>query len=279
MLRSAFETLSHSLSLSDNISSYSGSDPAPLKVAVKTDPSNFDHISHNAHKDDYPHIQFWTHNDYKKWHQASDALGEDSGEGRGSLPFLEHVNGDPITGSEQRSLMKTFRTVWFGLQKEGIAPIKWGRATPDARNWLYKEVSRAHPEMALCERFWKIEQVARDRYPSWAATHLLKASAGFEDTKAQPSNGKSQKRKVKAIPNSDECSSDGVDKREVKRMKTHEGCESESRFPEIIDLSSPESPSPSSESSSSTTNDIPSSSRPQAKTDNPVSSISYTHAV
>jgi len=39
-----------------------------------------------------------------------------------------------------------------------------------ARNALYKEVAYMHPELALCDRYWKIEHVARDRYPSWASS-------------------------------------------------------------------------------------------------------------
>lgn len=106
-LRAAFETLSHSLSLSDDISLYSGSsDEWPLKVTIKTDAIGCNPIN-GLQKEDYPLINFWTHEDFKKWDSAADAQGDQ----QGSLPFLEHENGDPITPSEQCAIMKTFRAV------------------------------------------------------------------------------------------------------------------------------------------------------------------------
>jgi len=104
-------------------------------------------------------VNFWMHENSKKWDSTADAQGFQ----RGSLPFLEHKNGDPITPSEQRAIMKLFRAVWFGLRQRGIALISWGRAILDARNALHEGVSRIHPELAHCDRYWKIKHIARDR--------------------------------------------------------------------------------------------------------------------
>ncbi|KAG2046770.1 hypothetical protein BDR06DRAFT_1025337 [Suillus hirtellus] len=259
-LRAAFETLSHSLSLSDDISSYSGPNALlrPLKVKADT----IDHNPVNGlRKEDYPLVNFWTQEDFKKWDSAADAQGDQ----RGSLPFLGHTNGDPVTPSEQRAIMKTFRAVWFGLQQRGIAPISWGRAIPDARNALYKEVSRIHPELTLCDRYWKIKHVARDRYPSWASTHLKEGDSSSTDHEETKPRIKQQKRKAKMAKSADTCS-----KCDSKRVKTadmdldSEVCNLE---PPTISSSNIESPIPS--SSSSTTLLPPLSLKPKPQTKNP----------
>ncbi|KAG2048170.1 hypothetical protein BDR06DRAFT_1073448 [Suillus hirtellus] len=259
-LRAAFETLSHSLSLSDDISSYSGPNALlrPLKVKADT----IDHNPVNGlRKEDYPLVNFWTQEDFKKWDSAADAQGDQ----RGSLPFLEHTNGDPVTPSKQRAIMKTFRAVWFGLQQRGIAPISWGRAIPDARNALYKEVSRIHPELTLCDRYWKIEHVARDRYPSWASTHLKEGDSSSTDHEETKPCIKQQKRKAKMAKSADTCP-----KHDSKRVKTadmdldSEVCNLE---PPVISSSNIESPIPS--SSSSTTLLPPLSLKPKPQTKNP----------
>jgi pimeloyl-ACP methyl ester carboxylesterase len=51
-------------------------------------------------------VNFWMHENSKKWDSTADAQ---EGFQRGSIPFLEHKNGDPITPSEQRAIMKLFR--------------------------------------------------------------------------------------------------------------------------------------------------------------------------
>ncbi|KAG0692770.1 hypothetical protein DFH29DRAFT_1008162 [Suillus ampliporus] len=209
--------------------------------------------------EDYPLVNFWTHEDFTKWDSAADAQGDQ----RGSSPFLEHTNGDPVTASEQRTIMKTFRAVWFGLQQHGIAPISWGRAIPDARNALYKEVSRIHPELALCDRYWKIEHVARDRYPSWASTHLKEGYSSSTDPEEMKPRIKPQKRKARMVESSDTCS-----KHDSKRAKTSDmDLEAHDSEPPEISSSNIESPNPP--SSSRATLLLPLSPSPKPQTNNP----------
>lgn len=267
-LRAAFETLSRSLSLSDDMSLYSGSNALlqPLQIPVKTGPFVYN-SANGLRKEDYPLINFWTHNDFKKWDNAADAQGDQ----RGSLPFLEHTNGDPVTPSEQRAIMKTFRAVWFGLRQRGIAPISWGRAIPDARNALYKEVSRIHPELALCDKYWKIEHVARDRYPSWASTHLKEGDLSSTDPEEKKPCVKQQKRKARMIESTDSTCSE----RDSKRANIADTPDFEARKSEPPDLSSniESLDPPSSSNSSKPTILLPLSLSPKPQMNNPVSSV------
>ncbi|KAG2109537.1 hypothetical protein DEU56DRAFT_985454 [Suillus clintonianus] len=240
----------------DDISLYSGSDTLlqPLKIPIKTDAIDCNPVT-GLRKEDYPLVNFWTHEDFKKWDSAADAQGDQ----RGSLPFLEHTNGDPVTASEQRAIMKTFRAVWFGLRQRGIAPISWGRAIPDARNALYKEVSRLHPELALCDRYWKIEHIARDRYPSWASTHLKEGDSSSTDPEEMKPRVKPQKRKAKMVESADTCQHDS------KRAKTADtNLEARDSEPPEISSSNTESADPPSSSLV-----VPLSPSPRPQTNNP----------
>ncbi|KAG1759927.1 hypothetical protein EDD22DRAFT_955430 [Suillus occidentalis] len=209
----------------DDMSLYSGSNVLlqPLRIPVKTGPINYNSVN-GLQKEDYPLINFWTHNNFKKWDNAADAQGDQ----RGSLPFLEHTNGDPVMPSKQRTIIKTFRAVWFGLPQRGIASISWGRAIPDARNALYKEVSRIHPELALCDKYWKIEHITRDCYPSWASTHLKEGDLSLTDPKEKKPCIKQQKRKVRMIESTDStCSEHDSKCANIANMPDFEACESE----------------------------------------------------
>ncbi|KAG2744449.1 hypothetical protein P692DRAFT_201808405 [Suillus brevipes Sb2] len=229
------------------MSLYSGSNALlqPLQIPVKTGPIDYNSVN-GLQKEDYPLINFWTHDDFKKWDNAADAQGDQ----QGSLPFLEHTNEDPVMPSEQHAIIKTFRAVWFGLQQRGIAPISWGRAIPDARNALYKEVSRIHPELALCDKYWKIEHVARDRYPSWASTHLKEGDLSSTDPEEKKPRVKQQKRKARMIESTDSTRSEC----DSKRANIVDTPDSEARESEPPDLSSSNIESldpPSSKSNSS----------------------------
>lgn len=160
-------TLAGQLSLSDNASAYTFENGA--KISIKTTSGSNDREPINlAKKEDYPDIKFWTHQDFKQWERTD---GLRTAADRGSLPFLEKCDGNVFSPNELRDIMKTFRSVWFGLTHQDKAPASWGKAIPAAKNWLYTEVSRAHPELALSEGYWKIEAVATERYSSWASTH------------------------------------------------------------------------------------------------------------
>jgi hypothetical protein len=167
IIRTAFLTLSGQLSLSDNVSAYTIENGA--RISIKTTSGNDDREPVNpVKKEDYPDIKFWTHQDFKQWERTD---GLRAAADRGSLPFLEKCDGNVFSPNELRNIMKTFRSVWFGLTHQDKAPASWGKAIPAAKNWLYTEVSRAHPELALSEGYWKIEAVATERYSSWASTH------------------------------------------------------------------------------------------------------------
>lgn len=207
-------TLSGQLSLSDNVSAYNIENGA--RISIKTTSGNNDREPINpAKKADYPDVKFWTHQDFKQWERTD---GLRAAADRGSLPFLEKCDGNVFSPNELRDIMKTFRSVWFGLTHQDKAPASWGKAIPTAKNWLYTEVSRAHPELALSEGYWKIEAVATERYSSWASTNkkaeqTTPHAAGNVDVKplghAEPKQGGQRKRKIDSrTPDSASSSSD-----------------------------------------------------------------------
>ncbi|KAG1788450.1 uncharacterized protein HD556DRAFT_1312040 [Suillus plorans] len=134
-----FLTLSGQLSLSDNVSAYTIENGA--RISIKTTSGNDDREPVNpAKKEDYPDVKFWTHQDFKRWERTD---GLCAAADQGSLPFLEKCDGNVFSPNELRDVMKTFRSVWFGLTHQDKAPASWGKAIPAAKNWLYTEVSRA----------------------------------------------------------------------------------------------------------------------------------------
>jgi hypothetical protein len=194
-------TLSGQLSLSDNVSAHTIENGG--KISIKTTSGNNDQEPLNPVKrEDHPDIKFWTHQDFKQW-ERTDGLRASAD--RGPLPFLEKHDGSAFSLNELRDIMKTFRSVWFGLAHQAKAPASWGKAIPAAKKWLYTEVSRAHPELGLSQGFWKIEAVATERYSSWASTHKKAEQATLHeaDVDVKPlgklKQGGQRKRKMDSL--------------------------------------------------------------------------------
>ncbi|KAJ8588648.1 hypothetical protein M405DRAFT_882040 [Rhizopogon salebrosus TDB-379] len=117
---------------------------------------------------DHSKLRFYTSTQFNKWLKTADADMKELGQ----FPFLEDMNGQPLSREKKSAILITMRDLWRGFKIQNKAPRTWRKSDPSIQETFRKEMYSKHPELALCADNWKIDFVATERYPSWASTHL-----------------------------------------------------------------------------------------------------------
>ncbi|KIK93747.1 hypothetical protein PAXRUDRAFT_144374, partial [Paxillus rubicundulus Ve08.2h10] len=132
----------------------------PLLLTTSSEPRPT-HLSH-------PKVQFWSHADYKAWKESP----EYHASVRGTMPYLEDEDGQPISASELAEIRKTLRTGWHELVDRRLAPQSWGQLSASGCKIFHSLVESTHPIFKLGESGWKLNKLVTNDYASWKRTHI-----------------------------------------------------------------------------------------------------------
>jgi hypothetical protein len=113
----------------------------------------------------HPHIKFWTRADCKGW---CDRPENQITKSRGSIPFLELENGDPVDESTAEEIHSAMRAAWEELDLKGIVPRSWGHASTSAKTIFAHIMEVAHPVFTYSQNGWKLKYLASIIYPGFA---------------------------------------------------------------------------------------------------------------
>ncbi|KAJ7836666.1 hypothetical protein B0H14DRAFT_3460560 [Mycena olivaceomarginata] len=119
-------------------------------------------------QEDFPHVQYWTHEDFKgDTSGVSNHMGPNP---RGAslvsqgvnvrMKYIENVNGEAVDGYQCTAIAKVAQQIWFELVKKGIAPRTWGKAGLDVATLYNDEMCRKFPELRYCADNWKAQAYA-----------------------------------------------------------------------------------------------------------------------
>ncbi|KAG2108666.1 uncharacterized protein F5147DRAFT_652668 [Suillus discolor] len=125
--------------------------------------------------DDYD-TKFWDIEDWKIWCNSTEGRG--SIKSRGSVPFLEDEDGNPLASTAIDSIRRTMRRLFEMLASKNIAPPSWGRLSEQAYLLFHIAIGTAHPELRFCSNDWKANELAKNVYSAWrTARRRAKARA------------------------------------------------------------------------------------------------------
>ncbi|KAI0280461.1 hypothetical protein BC826DRAFT_1112138 [Russula brevipes] len=130
-------------------------------------------------KNDYPHVKFWTKEEWRKsenFHKDTSEL-ETKGAGRGAsrsskgenvmMLYIEDANGSPISGTLAGEIRDLARSVWRGFYVRGVAPGKWGHVSKDVRDEFCHEMESRFEVLRYCDNHWKTHMLATSIYSQW----------------------------------------------------------------------------------------------------------------
>lgn len=153
-------------------------------------------------REDYPHVRFWTRQD---WNTASqeqileveqpddlevfpdlDIEGDESKEpspspgpacARGkhrssqginvAMKYVELEDGSVIDGYRAAEIRRYARSLWVQMALDNKLPKAWGNADAASLVTYCESMALRFPELCLCASDWKANLVAIDNYPSW----------------------------------------------------------------------------------------------------------------
>ncbi|KAG2099860.1 uncharacterized protein F5147DRAFT_839328 [Suillus discolor] len=125
--------------------------------------------------DDYD-TKFWDIEDWKIWCNSTEGCG--SIKLRGSVPFLEDEDGNPLVSTAIDSIRRTMCRLFEMLASKNIAPPSWGRLSEQAYLLFHIAIGTAHPELRFCSNDWKANELAKNVYSAWrTARRQAKARA------------------------------------------------------------------------------------------------------
>jgi hypothetical protein len=129
-------------------------------------------------RESHPNIRFWKKADYMVWKGTAAAIQRNKP--RGKLPYLEDAEGNWLDNETVKSVRKLLCVGLNDLFGRGIAPKKWGQATPGAIAYIKKLLECAHPLFTFAEHGWKLDHFIITHYPFWARRKFGKVDGDEE---------------------------------------------------------------------------------------------------
>ena len=161
------------------------------------------------HQEDYPHVRFWTR---QEWNSAAqtpvlsvDKEGEafpeldeeEDGPGsKQSLPppgptcahgkhqaaqginiamrYIEAEDGTTVDGFRAAEVRRYARSLWVQMALDNKLPATWSDADAASLTYYCASMAQRFSELRLCASDWKANLVATDNYPSWRHNWLKK---------------------------------------------------------------------------------------------------------
>ncbi|KJA14045.1 hypothetical protein HYPSUDRAFT_209029 [Hypholoma sublateritium FD-334 SS-4] len=172
-------------------------------------------------KDDYPQIKFWKDTDWKTY--CREMLATSANQVIVSN-YMETEDGHTVSDARAKEIREVAHALWFEIIYKGRAPIKWGEAAADVKEFYCAGMEEKCPEMRYCNNNWKAQHLATKNYSSFYNNHghkgprnaIKQEQANCKDTSP---DAKPQKRSL-----SDGKEEDVERKSGVKRTKrTHQG--------------------------------------------------------
>lgn len=145
-----------------------------LKLPSDTDPFNFSLNSIKAcdeprpNAKSHPNIRFWHRVDYDSWLDSPAAKRAQ----RGTVPFLEDEDGQPITAKMLKAIREGCRAAWAELVVRDIAPSTWARLCSTGNLVVRQMMERDFPIFRLDSDGWKLKLLCTNDYPNWRKNHL-----------------------------------------------------------------------------------------------------------
>ena len=109
--------------------------------------------------------------------------------------FIQFANGDVISVDRVTDYCKTCRAIWHELVKQDNVPHTWGIASIAARDAYRSEMEARYPELQLCARHWKVDQIVMQTYSDWHRSWIWEHQ---ENTAPVQSSGNKQRVPAKA---------------------------------------------------------------------------------
>jgi uncharacterized membrane protein len=88
------------------------------------------------------------------------------------MKYVEGEDGITVDGYRATAIRRHARGIFKHLAQHDALARKWGQTSSVASDYFHAEMCKAFPELRLCERYWKSNQVAKDNYPSWRTNHM-----------------------------------------------------------------------------------------------------------
>ena len=154
----------------------------------------------------FPNISFWKQGDWSKVKKELGVTSINTVSGpRGKehllkgenmmFQFIQFANGDVISADRVTDYCKTCHAIWHELVKQSNVPHTWGIASIAARDTYRSEMEAHYPELQLCARHWKVDQIAMQTYSDWHHSWVRECQ---ENTAPVQSSGNKQRVPAKA---------------------------------------------------------------------------------
>ncbi|KAG9318348.1 hypothetical protein JVU11DRAFT_437 [Chiua virens] len=113
----------------------------------------------------HPSSHFWKRTDYIDWKGTAAAVQRGNLKPHGKLLYLEDADGSSLDDATMKSIRKLLCVGLNDLLSRGIAPKKWGQATPGAVAHLRRLLEHAYPLFTFAEHRWKLDHFIITYYP------------------------------------------------------------------------------------------------------------------
>lgn len=184
-------------------------------------------------REDYPHVRFWTRQDWNAAEQTQVLTVDEEGEvfpeldkedddgSKQSLPppgpacprgkrraaqginvamtYIELEDGTTIDGFRAAEIRRYARSLWVQMALDNKSPATWSDADAASLTYYSTSMAQRFSELRLCTSDWKANLVATDNYPSWRHNWLKKKTKEGKrsaDSHVEDTNAPTKKLKV-----------------------------------------------------------------------------------
>ncbi|KDQ07817.1 hypothetical protein BOTBODRAFT_59750 [Botryobasidium botryosum FD-172 SS1] len=178
----------------------SPSTPSPPTPSSSASPPIIPSLLIQLSRDHYPAVRYWTRDEWNTAQKDIDTTeptqpsGSHAGSGKVGnvkMGFVEDENDVSIDGPKAVDIRARCREIWQNLRSRGLAPAKWGEATPQVDDYYRSQMHSGYPELRLCENHWKVDCIAAIYYTKWYARRR---------SRAEPSDASALDRATPATP-------------------------------------------------------------------------------
>ena len=147
-----------------------------LPLRAPTAPAEEGTIPFSYSRSDYPHINFWTKQEWKYFEDQKKDSSEVAGPRGGGRSargenvmcgYIEDINGTPVSGTTVGDIREFARLIWRGFYDRGLTPETWGNISKEVRDHYVHEMETQWPVLRYCENHWKANKVATSIYSQW----------------------------------------------------------------------------------------------------------------
>jgi hypothetical protein len=158
---------------------------------LRSDRATLPRLNHS----EYPHVKYWTRQQWdnycagnkgktnglaqtigKRGRPAKTATGDeldnDNSDDSAKHPYIETVEGRPISALHLHRIGVKAWAIWTSLANRGLAPEKFMKMDAAAKEYYFSEMCNEFFEFHLCSDAWKLELWSSKNYSSWAQNHL-----------------------------------------------------------------------------------------------------------